>query len=173
MTSVVGNLGAEAHLSELNSPLLGNAGGVLSSAARKALARGNLGLETASGAVPVQILTQATPQTATGTATLTAAQITSGILIGTPTAAAAYTLPLASALDTALPGLVAGQAFDLFVINAATTDTFDITMTTNTGWTLVGGMLVQENENGAHNSSGHFRVHKTGTAAYTLYRLAK
>lgn len=108
--------------------------------------------------------------TATNTATLTVAQITSGILVGTPTAAAAYTLPLAATLDAALADKV-GHTFDLYVINAATTDLFAITMTTNTGWTLHGNMVVQENQDPSHNSSGHFRIRKTGAGAYTLYRI--
>jgi hypothetical protein len=42
----------------------------------------------------VQLNTQATPATATVTATLTTAQLLNGIILGTPTTtAAAYTLP--------------------------------------------------------------------------------
>ena len=43
-----------------------------------------------------EIVTVPAPATATDSATLTSAQLTNGILIGTPTTTAAYTLPLAS-----------------------------------------------------------------------------
>ena len=113
------------------------------------------------------------PATATNTATLTTAQIMNGIIVGTPTAAAAYTLPLAANLAAALPsGFAIDDGCEFSVINVATGDTFAITMTTNTGWTLVGGMVVQENENSAHNSAGRFLARKTAAATFTLYRLS-
>lgn len=43
--------------------------------------------------------------TATDTATLTAGQVSPGLLIGTPTAAATYTMPTAAALCTLWPGI--------------------------------------------------------------------
>jgi hypothetical protein len=39
-------------------------------------------------------------------------------------------------------------------------------VTTNTGWTLVGGMAQ------AITTSARFRARKTGTGAWTLYRLS-
>jgi hypothetical protein len=104
-------------------------------------------------------------QTATNTATLTAAQITGPFLLGTPTATASYTLPLASAVETALgtPANETGWEFVVF-----TTAAFAITLLTNTGWTLVGSMAT----GATANSFARFRCRKTGAAAYSIYRIS-
>lgn len=104
-------------------------------------------------------------QTATNTATLTAAQITGPFLLGTPTATASYTLPLASAVETALgtPANETGWEFVVF-----TTAAFAITLLTNTGWTLVGSMAT----GATANSFARFRCRKTGAAAYSIYRVS-
>lgn len=105
-------------------------------------------------------------QTATNTATLTAAQITSPFLLGTPTATASYTLPTASALDTALgtPPVETGWEFVVF-----TTAAFAITLLTNTGWTLVGSMAT----GATANSFARYRVRKTAaTPTFTIYRIS-
>lgn len=109
--------------------------------------------------------------TATDTATLTTAQLTNGILVGTPTSAADYTLPLAEDLDDLLHNQMgADEAFDITVINEATGDTLTITLLTNTGWTLVGNMVVQENESATHRASAVFTIRRTGSDAFTIYR---
>lgn len=108
---------------------------------------------------------QVAPDAEIGTITLTAAAVTNGIINGTPVAAAAYTLPLATAMDTALPASVANDSFVFSVINTSG-GANTITMTTNTGWTLVGTMTV------AQNVSGRFLARKTGTGAWVLYRLS-
>ena len=104
-------------------------------------------------------------QTATNTVTLTAAQITSPFLLGTPTATASYTLPLASAVETALgtPPNETGWEFVVF-----TTAAFAITLLTNTGWTLVGSMAT----GATANSFARFRARKTAAGAYSLYRIS-
>jgi hypothetical protein len=104
-------------------------------------------------------------QTATNTATLSAAQISGPFLLGTPTATASYTLPLASAVDTALgtPPNETGWEFVVF-----TTAAFAITLLTNTGWTLVGSMAT----GATANSFARFRIRKTGAAAYSIYRIS-
>jgi hypothetical protein len=106
-----------------------------------------------------------TNATATNTATLTATQIASGFIVGTPTATASYTLPLASALDTELSNAATGYNFEIVVF---TTAAFAITLLTNTGWTLVGSMAT----GATANSFARFRAVKTGTAAYSLYRIS-
>ena len=106
-----------------------------------------------------------TTQTATNTATLTAAQITGPFLLSTPTAAAAYTLPLASAVDTALGTPAAGTGWEFVIFTNAA---FVVTVTTNTGWTLVGTMTT----GGTATSFARFRAYRTGTSAYTLYRIS-
>jgi len=109
------------------------------------------------------------PATATATATLTAAQITNGILLGSPgSSAAAYTLPTAAVLDAALANAKIGSSFDFSVLNVDGSGSGVITMTTNTGWTLVGLMTVVATAGTAQV----FRARKTGDAAWSLYRFA-
>ena len=109
----------------------------------------------------------AAPATATDTATLTAAQVLNGIILATPTAAAAYTLPTVSDLEAALSSANTGSTVDFVVINLASSN-YDITMTTNTGWTVTGGGVVVVQE----ASSAQFRARKTGTGTWQLYRIA-
>lgn len=118
--------------------------------------------------------TQAAPAAKTVSVTLTAAEILAGLITVNQGAAgaSALTLPLATAADTAFADAVANDAFDFHVINISTVGAEDATVTTNTGWTLVGGMVVESNDSTAARSSGHFRARKTGTGAWTLYRLA-
>lgn len=110
----------------------------------------------------------AAPATATDTATLTAAQVLNGIILATPTAAAAYTLPTVANLEAALSSAIAGNTVDFTVINLASNSSYDITMTTNTGWTVTGGGVVVVQE----ASSAIFRGRKTGDGTWQLYRIA-
>lgn len=109
------------------------------------------------------------PATATVTATLTTAQVLSGILLGSPGAsAAAYTLPTAASVDDALSSAKVGSTFDLSVVNVDGSSSGVITMTAGTGWTLVGLATVAATAGTAQL----FRARKTGTATWTLYRIA-
>lgn len=171
--AITGDLSRHNHLSEFNSPLPA-ATGMLSPETRRSLARSNLGLGTTSGGM---MLRQPAPAAKTDTVTLTAAELLTGLIVGTPTAAASYTLPLGSALETALlavfPNLSNDDAFDFNIVNVATNSAFDITVLTAAGWTLTGGMVVESNEATAtRGPSGAFRVRRTGSGTYTLYRLA-
>lgn len=122
----------------------------------------------------VKLGTQNTPATATTGATLTAAQITNGILLGSPGgSASAYTLPTAADLDSYLGNAHNGSSFDFSVVNVDGTGSGVITMTTNTGWTI-----------GSSGSQGlmtiaatagtvrRFRAVRTGAAAWSLYALS-
>lgn len=122
---------------------------------------------------------QGAPVAKTTSVTLTGAEMLAGILTGNQGAGAgaAYTLPLGADMEKAFR-LVKGElavddSFDLFVINLSVTAAEDITMTTNTGWTLVGSMLVIEQAAGnPGGSNGHFRARRTAADTYTLYRIA-
>jgi len=123
----------------------------------------------------VQLGPQGAPAAKTVSATLTAAEVLSGIITVNQGAAgaSAQQLPLATAMDTAFPDAAAGDSFDFSVINISTVDAEDASVTTNTGWTLVGSMDVPAySAAGSLNSSGRFRARKTGTGAWTLYRLS-
>lgn len=72
-------------------------------------------------------------------------------------------LPTVASLEMVVSSAKNNSAFDFYVIalGAGTA-----TLTTNTGWTLVGSMAV------ATNISGHFRARKTGDLSWTLYRVS-
>lgn len=122
------------------------------------------------------IFKQAAPAAKTTSTTLTAAELLGGLITGNQGAAgaAAYTLPLATDLETALiaayPGLATDDAFEFSVINISTVAAETITMTTNTGWTLVGDMILAANATG-DESVGIFRARRTAANTYTLYRV--
>jgi len=116
---------------------------------------------------------QAAPQTATTTATLTAAQITGGILVGTAgTGAVSYTMPTATAIDAVFTNAKVNSTFELTVINLGTSSGV-ITMVVNTGITAVGNLLVAITGSAAGvGGAAQFLFRKTGDAAYTVYRVA-
>lgn len=122
----------------------------------------------------VRLNAQGAPAAATTSATLTAANVLTGIITVNQGAAgaSAQQLPLATAMDTALPSSVAGDAFDFSVINISTVAAESASLTTNTGWTLVGDMDVAANSAATTKSAGRFRARKTGTGAWVLYRLS-
>lgn len=119
----------------------------------------------------VKLTVAAVPTTATDSATLTAAQLLNGIIIGTPTTTAAYTLPLATDLDAVLTNSKPGSTFDFRVINTTTAGV--ITMTTNTGWTIGSsgsqGLMTVAATAGTVRS---FRARKTSDGAWALYAIS-
>ncbi|PWB94664.1 hypothetical protein [Methylosinus sporium] len=123
----------------------------------------------------VYAIVQGAPTAKTVSATLTAAEILAGIITVNQAAgaASALQLPLATAMDTALPAFGANSSFDFSVINISTVDAEDASLTTNTGWTLVGSMDIPAySAAGSLNSSGRFRARRTAAGAWTLYRLS-
>jgi hypothetical protein len=120
----------------------------------------------------VQIRTQATPATATVSATLTTAQLLNGIILGTPTTtAAAYTLPLAADLDNAVSSAKVNSCFDFTVVNTNGSGSGVITITTNTGWSIGSsgsqGLMTVTTAGTAQT----YRAVKTGDGTWSLYRV--
>ena len=133
-----------------------------------ALPNGAGGYQVGSGNNNETILSySAAPQTATDTATLTAAQIVGGILVATPTANATLTLPTAALIDAAIPNARVGSTFDLALINAAAA-TYTAALALSTGVTNGGNAVVSL----ADATSALFRFRKTGDAAYVVYKIA-
>lgn len=111
---------------------------------------------------------EATPATATSTATLTAAQVTAGMLVANPsTTAATYTLPTAASIDDVVSSAKVGSTFDLNVVNTGTS-TGTVTLATATGLTDGGNAFVVV----PVTSSAVFRFRKTGDGAWTVYKVA-
>ena len=116
----------------------------------------------------LQIGYAAAPQTATATATLTAAQVTGGMLVANPsTSAATYTLPTAAAIDAVLTSATVGSTFDLSIVNTGTSSGA-VTLSMGTGLTDGGNAAVAV----AVTSSALFRFRKTGDGAWTVYKAA-
>lgn len=106
----------------------------------------------------------ADPQTATATATLTAAQMTGTMLVANPSAvAASYTLPTVASIEAILTNAKVGSTFDLFLVNLGTGAGI-VTLVAGTGWTLVGSAAT------AISSSTRFIARKTGDLTWTMYR---
>jgi hypothetical protein len=106
------------------------------------------------------------PTSLAASTTLTASQVSSDIIQITATAVT-VTLPTASAMDTGFPGTTAGTVtnvgIDFHIVNTSAGTT---TVAVNTGITSVGTLTV------ATLTSGHFRLRRTATATYILYRLS-
>ena len=112
---------------------------------------------------------------AAGDATLTAAQLLTSIIIGSPgTSAAAYTLPTVANLEAALPSIVkTGAVIDFTIINSNGSGSGVITVTTNTGWSIgTSGSQGLMTIAATAGTSQRYRARKTGTGTWSLYRLA-
>lgn len=116
-------------------------------------------------AAEINTFAQGDPSAATGTATLTPAQLLTGLLVGNPGAAAAsYTLPTVAALETALGGNPpkVNFAFEVKFINLGNTSGI-VTFLVGTGWTIVGRAAVPI------TTGVTLIARKTATNAWTLY----
>ena len=119
---------------------------------------------------------QLTPSAKTTSATLTTIEIFSGIITVNQGAGgtSALQLPLATSMDTDFASFTTNDAVDISVINISTVDAEDASITTNTGWTLVGSMDIPANNGSSvtNNCSARLRLRKTGAGAWTAYRIA-
>ncbi len=112
---------------------------------------------------------QNTPATATTTATLTIAQLLTGILNGSPsTSAATYTLPTVALTEATLVNAKIGSSFDFSVCNIDGSSSGVITMAVGTGWTLTGLATIAATA----GTTGRFRAYKTGATTWTCQRLS-
>jgi hypothetical protein len=133
-----------------------------------ALPNGAGGYQVGAGNSNETILGAASaPQTATDTATLTAAQIVNGMLVATPTANATLTLPTAALIDAAIPNARVGSTFDLSLVNAAAA-TYTTAFALGAGITNGGNAVVSL----AAATSAMFRFRKTADGAYVVYKIA-
>ncbi len=112
-----------------------------------------------------------TPETMADTAAMTDAGMLAGILVGTPTAAAAYTVRTGTQIETALGGTLAdGDSFDLSIINLGGAGDI-ITLTGAAGCTIVGAEEIDDD--GADvTSSGTFRFVRGAANTFVAYRIA-
>ena len=112
---------------------------------------------------------QSTPATMTSTAALTAAQLATGLIVGSPgSSAAIYTLPTVALWEALVVNAHTDTAFDFSIINSDGSGSGTVTLAIGTGWTLVGLTTVAATA----GTAGIWRARKTGTGAWTAYRLA-
>ncbi|CAB4126785.1 hypothetical protein UFOVP81_25 [uncultured Caudovirales phage] len=100
----------------------------------------------------------------TTSATLSASAVSSGVIIDTSNTTDTLTLFTGTVADAAYTGFSANDSID-FTVSKIGTNT--CTLAVDTGITDKTPSLVVD-----ANSSGRFRLRKTGTAAYKLYRLS-
>jgi hypothetical protein len=111
----------------------------------------------------INMSTQTAPTAKTAAATLTTAELASGIITYNG-AALALTVPTGAALDADFSSMKVNSSFEFSIINIGGTNA--ATVTANTGCTLVGVAAVSA------NSSCIWRVRKTADATYVFYRVA-
>lgn len=129
-----------------------------------ALPNGAGGYQIGDGNLGEVILgTQQAPVAKTAAATLTAAELATGIITYTG-AAVALTMPLGTDLDAAFSSMKVNSSFDFHIINIGGTNA--ATVTANTGVTLVGVAAV------AANTACNWRVRKTADNTFVAYRIA-
>jgi len=119
------------------------------------------------------MLAQGAPAALTGaTVTVTAANLAAGIVTMDSGGkdAGTYTFPTGALIDAAFPSVAVNTAFDVVFINIGDNAANDVTFGAGTGNSIVGSAVVID---GATTpSSAIFRFRKTGTAAYSIYRIA-
>lgn len=119
---------------------------------------------------------QPNPTAKTTAATLTIAELMTGILTGTHTAGAtaAYTLPTGANCDLTLQ-FAANDSFDWSLLNLSAAAVDTITLTASAGHTIVGNPIVQSSHSttgGITGNSAMFRTRKTAADTYITYRIA-
>lgn len=117
----------------------------------------NMGLTSAQG----------TPTAKTADATLTIAELLTGMITATKATAVAFTLPTGTLTDAGLYSgtLAVGESFDWVIVNLGSS-TGAVTVGAGTDHTVVGNMVV------AITTSGIFRTRKTAANTFVTYRVA-
>jgi hypothetical protein len=104
---------------------------------------------------------QGAPTEITDAATLTAAQLATGLLVLTSSGGDTYTLPTVALWEAQVPNAKVDSSFDFAIVSLGGTSTLAV----GTGWTIVGHATMA-------TVSGMWRARKTGEGAWTAYRLA-
>ena len=131
---------------------------------------------TAPNARDDVIVPQGAPTALTTSATVTIAQLLTGIITGTHTAGATqtYTLPTGTLTDAGVT-MAIGDSFDWVLINLSAAAADTVTVAAGTDHTVVGTMVVAS----AHSTTGalysnaaQFRTRKTAANTFVTYRIA-
>jgi hypothetical protein len=108
------------------------------------------------------VTAQPTPASISTTATLTNANIQTGIINTTGTSYT-VTMPLGTTLETLVAWVSVDMGYDFSIINTASGT---ITMAVNTGVTSLGGLTIVTGD------SAQFRIRRTAANTFVLYRLS-
>ena len=98
-----------------------------------------------------------------GSMVMTAADLLTSIVTATPTASRNIQLPTAAALEAATVFAI-DDSFDFSIITLAA---FALTITVNTGVTIVGGAAT----GAASGSAARYRIRKTAANTFVVYRI--
>jgi hypothetical protein len=111
---------------------------------------------------------QAAPLSVTATATLTAAQVASGVLLvgSGATTAQTYTLPTGASLDALVTSAKVNSTFELVLINLGTSSG-TAALAAGTGVTDGGNATVAISA----TSSGRFLLRRTADSTWVVYRV--
>jgi hypothetical protein len=111
---------------------------------------------------------QAAPQSVTATATLTAAQVASGVLLvgSGATTAQTYTLPTGASLDALVTSAKVNSTFELVLVNLGTSSG-TAALAASTGVTDGGNATVAISA----TSSGRFLLRRTADSTWVVYRV--
>jgi hypothetical protein len=141
-----------------------------------ALPQGTGGYQFSAGNLTEPLISpQPAPDALSGaTVTVTVGNLANGIVTmdSGGTDAGTYTFPTGALIDAAFPSLKVNSAFDVSFINIGDNAANDVTFGAGTGNTIVGNAVVQDGATTTANTSAIFRFRKTGTAAYSIYRIA-
>ena len=126
-----------------------------------ALPNGAGGYQVGDGNInEVQLFTQTAPAAYTAAATLVAADLTNGLITLNAGSDQSLQLPLATAVDTLVSSAKTNSSFLFSVIALGAGGA---TLTTNTGWTLVGVAKV--------TAANRYLARKTGDGTWSLYQI--
>jgi hypothetical protein len=112
----------------------------------------------------VRCYNQADPAAVNTTATLTVANLKTGIITSTTAAAVTMTLPTGTDTEAGFSGIYTNMTFEWSVINTGATNA--VTVQGGTGHTLVGSGTV------AASNSGRFASRRTASNTFVTYRLS-
>jgi len=117
---------------------------------------------------------QAAPAAKTVTATLTAAEVMTGMITANQGAGAGatYTFPAGADLAALWPSEAGtGYAFMLYCTNESTVAAEDVTFQGGTGTTLRGSGAMASNAAATDKSNAIFRIRRTGAATFDIFRV--
>ena len=128
------------------------------------------------GAAPAMTVKYAAPAEPSGAATITIANLLTGVMVQDPTTDRAWTLPTNTLIRAGLDDPQIGDCIDFAIINTGTASEDEIiTLGAGSGGTLVGsGAVLTSNpvDDAFSSGSGLFRIRISSATAYVCYRLA-